>query len=115
MKTGKIWGITQSVFRNESFQVHRIKIKKGGYCSLHNHKYRANLFFIEKGKLEIVVKKSDYDLTEKTILRTGEKMAVNPGDYHKFYAIKKTIAYEIYYPLPVSDSDIERKNIGGKK
>ena len=30
---GKIWGKTLDIFKNSNFELHRIEIKKGGFCS----------------------------------------------------------------------------------
>ena len=37
---GKVWGKTANIFSNPNFEVHRIEVNKGGYCSKHKHKYK---------------------------------------------------------------------------
>ena len=72
MKTqGKVWGLTQEIFKNHNFELHRIEAKKGGYCSVHKHLHKFNAFYIEKGKLKITVYETDYDLIDETIISTG--------------------------------------------
>lgn len=114
MKQGKVWGNTELIILNEVFEVHRIDVVKGGYCSKHIHRYKYNMFYVEKGELQINIWKNDYDLIDKTILGPGEKIAVPPNEYHRFYALKDTIAYEIYYTVPIH-SDIQRIGVGGVK
>ncbi|SVE31729.1 uncharacterized protein METZ01_LOCUS484583, partial [marine metagenome] len=48
---GKVWGNTREIFLNHNFEIHRIEVDKGGFCSKHKHKNKINAFFIEKGKL----------------------------------------------------------------
>jgi len=37
---------------------------------------------------------------------------VKPGEFHSFEAIQDTMAFELYYPEPLS-ADIIRKTVGG--
>ena len=114
MKSSKVWGETYFIYGNDNFAAHRIRVDRDGYCSMHTHKSRWNLFYIESGALEIEVHKQEYDLVEKTLLTTGESMTVAPGDPHRFKALDNTIAYELYYQTPVSESDIQRSDVGGR-
>ena len=112
MKEGKAWGVTQTIFQSDSFEVHRIEVKAGGYCSTHKHEYKHNMFFVESGLLEIHVFKNDYELEDITYLSNMELTNVPPGEFHFFKANSDVVAYEIYYPQPIG-MDIIRKNCGG--
>jgi quercetin dioxygenase-like cupin family protein len=114
MKSGKVWGESVSLFKNDNFEVHRIEIDKGGYCSKHKHNFKHNIFFVESGILEVSVWKNDYDLCDKTTLSDGEIMDVPPGENHQFNAKTPVIAFEIYYSEPIS-GDIVRESCGGMK
>lgn len=109
---GKVWGKTQDIFKNSNFELHRIEIKKGGFCSKHQHKHKYNAFFVEKGKLKIIIYETDYELVDNTTISTGELSIVKPGVYHKFEAIEDTICYEIYW-VELNHDDIEREDVGG--
>ena len=109
---GKIWGKTQDIFKNPNFELHRIEINKGGYCSKHKHTYKFNAFYIEKGKLKISIYQTDYDLVDDTIAITGDLSIAEPGLYHKFEALEDTICYEIYW-VELDTNDIERESVGG--
>jgi mannose-6-phosphate isomerase-like protein (cupin superfamily) len=109
---GKVWGKTQSIFQNHTFELHRIEVKKGGFCSTHKHQHKYNAFYIEKGKLKIKIHQTDYDLVDETIISTGELTVVTPDLYHSFEALESTICYEIYWGK-FSHDDIQRKNVGG--
>ena len=110
---GKIWGNTRDIFSNSNFEIHRIEINKGGYCSKHKHTHKFNAFYIEKGKLKISIYQTDYDLVDDTIAITGDLSIAEPRLYHKFEALEDTICYEIYW-TELDTNDIERESVGGK-
>ena len=113
MKQGKVWGHTELIFKNENCEVHRIEIKPNSHCSKHKHSYKHNIFFVEKGILNIKVWKNDYDLIDTTKLSSGDRMDVAPNEFHQFETKDDyTIAFEIYYSEPIS-GDIVRENCGG--
>ena len=114
MKNNKVWGLTELLFCNENFEVHRIETKAGGYSSEHKHDHKFNMFFVERGKINIHVWKNDYDLCDVTELKAREGTGVFPGEWHKFESIEDSVVYEIYYPQPIG-KDIERRNVGGLK
>ena len=107
-----MWGSTEEVFANSNFEVHRIDVNKGGYCSKHKHLHKYNAFYIESGKLKIRIYETDYDLIDETIACTGDLTIAKPGTYHMFEALEDTICYEIYW-AELDHSDIERETIGG--
>lgn len=112
MIEGKAWGRTELIFKGPNFEVHRINVIAGGYCSKHIHATKYNLFYVDQGNLEIQVWKKNYNLIDSTLLSPGEKMKVPPGEYHRFKAVSDVIAYEIYYTELDSD-DIKREDVGG--
>jgi len=109
---GKIWGQTFSIFQKPNFELHRINVKKGGFCSTHKHKHKHNAFFVESGKLKIKIHQLDYGLIDETIISQGDLSVVKPQHYHSFEALENTIAYEVYW-TELNHDDIERKNVGG--
>lgn len=111
-KLGKIWGNTCNIFNKNNVEIHRIEIKKGGFCSKHQHAHKYNLFFVESGRLKVVVCKNDYNLEDITILEAGESTIVPYGEYHRFEALEKTICYEIYW-VELDTQDIIRDDCGG--
>ena len=112
---GKVWGKTSHLFGKNNVSIHRIEVKGGGYCSKHRHNHKFNLFFVEKGELDIEVWKNDYDLIDVTSLRTGEETTIRPGEYHRFVnrTINPCIVYEIYW-TELDEGDIDRESVGGK-
>lgn len=123
-KQGKVWGFTQLIHANPVYEFHRIEIMKDAFCSVHSHKHKWNGFFVESGLLKICVWKDNYHLVDdnssicqidETILNPGDFTSVGPGEFHQFWALEPTIAYETYWASPLDINDIVRKTVGGKK
>ena len=91
---GKVWGKTQDIFKNANFELHRIEVNKGGFCSKHKHIHKINAFYIEKGKLKITIHETDYKLVDETIVATGDLTIVKPGKYCQF------VSPALYLPDP---------------
>ena len=110
---GKIWGTTSVLFSKNNVEIHRITCNKGGYCSRHKHTSKYNMFFVEKGSLEVDIWKNDYNLVDKTFLKTQQSCVVPPGEYHLFKCNEdNTVVYEIYW-VEIDPNDITRENVGG--
>ena len=114
MKSGKVWGTTEIILQTPFIEFHRIWVHSGGYCSTHKHEYKWNLFYVRSGKLKIHINKKDYALVDTTVLEAGEWTTVKPGEFHSFQAEEDTLAFELYYPEPLSD-DIIRETVGGSR
>lgn len=112
MKSGKVWGSTQSLFHANNVEVHRISIVPGGYCSKHKHLNKWNLFYVESGKLQVEIWREKSGLRDETEISTGEMFAVPPGEFHRFRALTDVIAYEIYW-VELDPNDIIRETVGG--
>ena len=112
MLSGKVWGTTELIFKNDNFEVHRITMKKNHYCSKHSHKHKHNMFYVESGYIAIRAWKNDYKLLDLTELKAGQKTNIPPGESHRFVAYEDSVAYEIYYSEPIS-GDITREDCGG--
>ena len=110
--SGKVWGITSKIFDKNNVEIHRIVGKAARYCSKHKHDHKFNMFFVEKGEVNIRIWKNDYDLVDTTILKESQSCIVPPGEYHQFEITKDSIAYEIYW-VELDTKDIVRENVGG--
>ena len=109
---GKVWGETVEIFHGNNVEVHRIYVKKDGFCSKHYHASKFNSFYIERGSLKVRIWKKDYDLVDETTLTAGQMTTVKPGEYHLFRALEDTVAYEIYW-VELRQDDIVREDVGG--
>jgi quercetin dioxygenase-like cupin family protein len=108
---GKIWGNTEPLLQSPAIEIHRIKVKEGGYCSQHAHQSKINAFYVIHGELEIQRWK-DYGLCDSTMLKAGDLSIVPAGEQHRFKAHKYTEALEIYW-AELDHNDIQRENVGG--
>lgn len=109
---GKVWGTTQKLFAKSNVEVHRIVGKLGGTSSTHAHQFKWSMFYVERGSVEISVRKTDYDLTDITILAEGQSTVLRPLEYHSFRILQEgTVCYEIYW-TELDSGDIIRENVG---
>ena len=111
VKNGKIWGSTQKIVANNSFEFHRIEFKAGYKCSEHLHKFKWNGFYVESGRMLIRVWQNDYDLVDETILEPGDYTQVKPGVYHQFEGLEDGVAFELYF-AEFNHDDIVRRTVG---
>ena len=109
--SGKIWGVTSKIFAQNNVEVHRIATKAGGMSSMHTHKHKVSMFFVESGTIRVVVEKKDYDLVDVTELTAGQSTIVKPGEYHRFESVTDAICYEIYW-VTLDPDDINRRDVG---
>ena len=121
MKSGKVWGITQLVHSNSSFEFHRIEAKAGGQCSKHKHQHKWNGFFVESGSLKVRIWKETSSLlagesthVDETVLGPGDFLMVKPTEYHQFEAEEDTVAFELYW-AEFNHDDIIREDHGKMK
>lgn len=114
-KQGKVWGYTIPIFKKNNVEMTRISVDKNTWCSKHKHDHKFNMFFVERGRLQIDIWKNDYDLIDTTILEPLQSCIVPPGENHLFKCLDEdTVAYEIYW-VELDDRDIVRENVGGKE
>jgi len=111
-KQGKIWGTTTKIYSNDAISVHYLHIKKGGYCSEHQHKSKVNFFYVISGVLEVSTLNGNIE--DKTELQSGSTMTVQQGVIHKFQAKTEVHCIEIYQVF-LNENDIERISQGGIK
>ncbi len=109
---GKAWGKTHALFNKNNVEVHLIKVNRFGYCSLHCHHNKYNVFFVSIGKLKITQVVDDKE--DVTLLKAGDEISIAPGVYHQFEALEYTEALEVYY-VQLTEDDIHRINQGGMR
>lgn len=107
----KAWGTDQCIKQNASFELHRISIMPGGFCSRHRHQHKWNGFLVESGKMTLMVwRESQPTVIE---LSAGDYAEVEPGRLHQFMCDGKVVAYEMYW-TQLDASDIVRESTGGR-
>ena len=121
-KSGKIWGTTELIESNGSFEFHRIEYAADAMCSEHFHKTKWNGFFVESGKMEIRVwHENAIDLYmeshgrfDTTILESGDYFKVEPAKWHQFIGVESGVAFELYWADKFESDDIIRRTQGKK-
>jgi len=108
---GKVWGTTQQIEKNSSFEFHRIEFKANHECSQHKHQTKSNGFFVESGCLAVKVWQGESSTPDITILHAGDYMSVPAGKWHQFVGIRDGIAFEVYWAEFDAD-DIIRRTTG---
>lgn len=108
---GKVWGHTQRLFCANNVQVDRLFARAGFQCSRHKHTAKANMFFVETGR--ILVRTVKDGLADETELGPGQSTVVKPGDEHQFVAITDAEVLEIYW-VTLDPDDIVRSTQGGQ-
>lgn len=117
MKAGKIWGTSQLIEHNNTFEFHRIEFKANHCCSEHYHKTKWNGFFVESGTLLVKTWQDEPGelranlLCDQTVLRAGDYYKVEPGKWHQFVGVDDGVAFELYWS-EFDANDIVRRTQG---
>jgi len=101
----KIWGKNTEIYQNESTSVNVLNLVKGGTCSLHHHKFKANIFYVINGKLKVRTEMGE------EILLPGQSFQIAPLLKHQFEAMEESVVVEIMF-VKYNASDIVRENEG---
>lgn len=113
MLTGKIWGSTECLLDTPLLSMHRLKILPNMACSMHCHQFKANGFFVTRGRLIIEVRKKAYNLVDRTVLESGDLTSVQPGEFHRFVTESEGCEGIEFYYLGTLSEDIIRESCGG--
>ena len=112
-KQGKVWGWTARIHANPFTETHLLEIKKGGFCSEHQHARKTNLFVVISGRIRVKIW-NDGPTPDATELEAGQSPLVPPGVFHQFEGLEESVVLEIYESAPI-DVDIDRRTIGGMR
>lgn len=113
----KHWGWTRPIAESPEESLHELKVEAGGYCSIHVHEYRSNVFYVQEGKVSVVWLNKDRSVWSERILTPSKKLEIPAGVWHMFKAWTDGAMFERYLPANngrVRSSDIRRHNEGGK-
>lgn len=111
----KVWGTTKPLVITPLFELHRLKIKPWHRCSLHEHRFKHNAFYVIEGAVFIdwMARPATQIATTLARLGAGEVLTVAPNIPHQFRTGPDScVMLEMYYTEPLSE-DIIRRNIGG--
>jgi len=107
MKTLKVWGSREELFRNDNVLVALLRLDVGTYSSFHNHSAKSDKFILITGEVKIVTELGE------TILKDGQSLVIDPPLLHQFVVEKNSIMIEISYST-LDLEDINRIYQGGK-
>lgn len=107
MKTIKVWGTREILFKNNTVFVTLLNLIGGTYSSLHNHKCKSDKFVLILGKVKIVTEIGE------TILFPGQSLIIDPPLLHQFVVEENSIMIEISSTV-LDPEDINRVFQGGK-
>lgn len=122
--TQKQWGLMQRIYSDDRLEVARIRIRAGGYCSLHKHVDKINVFIVTSGFLQVTVwpENGNFETIapgDTHFLATGSPPLIVPqGRWHRFFTNVNTEVVEVYYPfggakVREGEHDIVRRSEGG--
>lgn len=98
----KPWGMQYPVLRRNTIHIDEISVAPGGYCSVHRHLHKSNLFHVLDGKLSIFSFSADGAVIRTGALVAGESCLIPAGEWHQFWSKSGCIAQEVY--MGVDDS-----------
>lgn len=112
----KDWGRTRCQYQTLHYSRHELELLTGGYCSVHYHGGRSNLFHVIRGKVRVVVAYG-WQITYRD-LGPHDTMSVRAHAVHQFQVLEGGICIEDYLPdgpHGVADvGDIHRLSVGGR-
>lgn len=111
----KCWGTTEELQRTDVMSLHRCEVVAGGYCSMHYHTYRDNVFIVETAKIAVVELCSDHRFYK--VLPPRSSYIVKAHVPHRFIVLESGLLWEVYWPnnpaCPLDVNDIVRYDTGG--
>lgn len=113
-QTEKPWGLDELLVSGPHFELHKLTVKAGGFCSIHFHRDKIQYIHVASG----VLKMRTYDQAGRMICEQdclpGETSIAGPEIRHQFYGLTDAVAYEVYMSdAPLDPNDIVRLSEGG--
>ena len=112
----KVWGERWLIRKDTTHAVSFLRVQEGYQCSWHKHQTKYNKFVVTRGRIIITVE--ELGEIQRVLLGPGEMFTTRPGQWHKFESYTGNADYisemieEMY--VEYDESDIERKELGGK-
>lgn len=100
----KVWGHEEWIV-NREYCGKKLVLKKGFACSMHYHRNKDETFYINKGKVLLILN------DEKSIMLPGDSLLVEPGMKHKFIGLEDSEIIE--FSTHHEDSDSYRDDESG--
>lgn len=114
--TRKHWGWTRPILESPDESIHELRTEAGGYCSIHLHERRSNIFYCQEGKISVAWLNKDKQRWSERFLVPSKQIEIPAGVAHCFKVWESGRVFERYLPAnggPVLESDITRFVEGG--
>lgn len=110
--TRKPWGQSTALAREPLVHADQIRVAAGGFCSIHCHSRKANVFHVLSGMLVVRQFSAHGACPYSRAIGPGESRTVPAGIWHQFWCPGETLAVEVYLPAldgaELIADDIER-------
>ncbi len=93
----KAWGEQRPILRRETLHVDEIEVRAGGYCSVHQHERKHNIFQVLEGSLMVLRFNDEGFLVCTDKLEAAGHCLVRAGWLHQFWSRGGCLAQEVYY------------------
>ena len=91
----KGWGFEKWIVNNDEYCGKLLYFVKGKKCSWHYHLLKDEVFYIQRGAVELIYSLQDNpEVADKIILIEGDKFHVPRGMRHQMFALKDTELFE---------------------
>lgn len=91
----KGWGFEKWIVNTEKYCGKLLYFVKEKQCSWHYHKIKDETFYVQSGEIELCYGyDDDISLSQKIVLKKGDKFHIPIGLRHKMYALKDTELFE---------------------
>ena len=91
----KGWGYEKWIVNCELYCGKILFIASGKKCSWHYHKLKDEVFYIQRGAIELIYSHQDNpEVANKMVLAEGDKFHVPTGMRHQMYELKDTELFE---------------------
>lgn len=105
----KVWGRTRIEAESPFYQLHRLEVIEGGFCSIHYHEHRANRFRVLSGEIEVI--EWFADITKAVRLTAGNIHDVPSLVVHQFRVLRSGEVIEEYWPDRLGQHSVETSDI----
>jgi quercetin dioxygenase-like cupin family protein len=107
MRTLKVWGTREELYRDGNVCMTLLDLIKDTYCSKHQHVGRTDKFKLISGRVRISTDLGD------TVLNVGDTLVVETPNIHQFIVEEDSIMIEISF-AKYDVEDIRRECQGGR-
>lgn len=111
---GETWLVAREPPERPTFEMWELRIKPGGFCSIHFHRRKRQFLFVASGILRMRLFNGAGRLRQETDFRAGAAIFNDVNERHQFQAMTDVLAFEVYQDVnQIDPEDIIRLSEGG--